>query len=139
MTDHARLSRSCLPLIGLTTLVALVVHAFPTPTPAAALPAVAWTPAWSEDAVEHELRDGCQQLVGLIERRSPDAAWAVLRLRAATGAPVLGATVQAMAHHGLAIAYRTGSGVAADPAAAALHERRSGIAIPTGDRRLASR
>ena len=138
MMTSARLSRSCLPLIVITTLGALVAHALPGRQPG--LPTVTWTPALGEAAVELELRNGCQHLVGLIEGGSADAVWAVDRLRAAVQAPALGPAIHAMAHRGLALAYRTGNGVAVDPAAAAMHEDRSGeVDLVLRDQRLARR
>ena len=138
MTFTDRPSRSVLPFLIISTLGALAAYALPGQSPQRSSPA--WTPALSEARVECELRDGCQQLVGLIEGGSPDAAWAVGRLRSALEVPALGPAIQAMAHRGLAEAYRTGSGTAVDAVAAAAHKAQSRAVEPMrGDQRLAQR
>lgn len=138
MITTDRPSRSVLPFLIISTLGALAAYALPGPSPQQS--SAAWTPVLFEASVECELRDGCQQLVGLIESGSPDAAWAVGRLRAAVDVPALGPAIQAMAHRGLALAYRTGSGTAVDEAAAAAHEAQGGAVEPRlGDQRLAQR
>ena len=124
MSNRSRLSRSCTPLIVVTAVAAAVIIGLPAHTPRAAV--VSPAPVLSEAMVEAELRSGCQHLVGLIESGSPHADWAVGRLRAAVAAPALGDAVHAMAHRGLAVAYRTGRGVAVDPAAAATHAAQGG-------------
>lgn len=138
MTSPRRFSRSCLPLITISAFGALAALALPGPQ--AALPPVTWTTMVAEATVERDLRQGCQQVVALIASGSPDAAWSVGRLRTAVASPALGSVVQAMAHRGLALAYRTGSGIAPDPTAAAEHEAHAAALDPQGsDRHVARR
>jgi len=138
MSTTPYLSRSCLPLITISALGAVVTHALPARQPS--LTGVAWGSALSHATVERELHHGCHHLVELIAAGSPDAAWAVDRLRAAIETPALGSSVQAIAHRGLALAYRTGHGIAVDVAAAARHEALGGGGDPVlRDQRLAHR
>lgn len=71
--------------------------------------------------LDRELLAGCRHLVELVEVRSDAAVWAIPRLQdAATGA-AYGTEVNALAHRGLALAYRLGSGVTVDAERAEAH------------------